>query len=176
MTVKHWMWLPMAALVLVSACAQQDGAYEEVAETAAEIMQVDNAAFEASLDALQDAYIDGYGNSDAAALAALFTEDGMMSPPLSPALDRAGIEAMYAGLFEEGVPASLEVMREDYMVSGDMAIGWGAFEVTFSPPEGEPFMASGRYGSVMKQDADGSWKLFRHMFNYEVPPPGFGEM
>ena len=175
MTVKHWMWLPVSALVLVSACSQQDGAYAEADATAADVMKVDYAAFEQALGALQDAYVAGYGNADAAGLAALFTEDGVLSPPLSPALDRAGIEAMYTGLFEAGVPASLEVMREDYMVSGDMAIGWGAFEVTFSPPEGEPFMASGRYGSVLKKDADGTWKIFRHMFNYEVAPPGFGE-
>jgi len=69
----------------------------------------------------------------------------------------------------------LEVMREDYFLKGGMAAAWGAFQVTGTPAEGEPFVSSGRYGSVMRQDPDGKWKLYRHMYNYEVPPPGFGQ-
>jgi len=138
-------------------------------------MAVDLAAFEQGLAAIEEAYIVGYNGGDAAGLAALFTEDGMMSPPLSPALGRAEIEANYVASFEAGIPMTLEIMREDFLVSGSMAVGWGSFQVTATPPEGDPFTATGRYGSVMRMDADGTWKLFRHMFNYEVPPPGFGE-
>jgi ketosteroid isomerase-like protein len=167
--------LPVAALVLVAACAQQDSAYVEADAATADVEKVDLAAFEQSLQAIEDAYIEGYNGGDAAALAALFAEDGQLSPPLSPALDRAGIEAMYAASFEAGTAMVLEVMREDFMVFDDMAVGWGAFQVTGTPAEGEPFTANGRYGSIMRMDPDGTWKLFRHMFNYEVPPPGFGQ-
>lgn len=169
------LWPALALVALLVACTPQDSAYVEAEATADDAVKVDVAAFEQELEALQEAYVAGYGNADAAGLAALFTEDGVLSPPLSPALDRAGIEAMYSAIFESGVPAALEVMREDYVISGDMAIGWGSFQVTFTPADAEPFSASGRYGSVLKKGADGTWKLFRHMFNYEVPPPGFGE-
>ena len=175
MKARHWTWLPAAALVLFAGCAQQDAAYEEAAADVAEAMEVDHAAFEAGLDALQDAYIAGYDASDAAALAGLFADDAMMSPPLSPALDKAGIEAMYTEMFGAGMSSALEIMREGYILSGDEAVGWGSFAVTMAGPDGEPTTATGRYGSVMKMDMDGNWKLFRHMFNWEVAPPGFGE-
>ncbi len=176
MIARRWAWLPAAALVLVAACAQQDAAYEEAEAVAEDVMEMDYAAFEAELDGLQAAYIAGYDAGDAAALAGLFADDGMMSPPMSPALDKASIEAMYGEMFAAGATGSLEIMRESYMVKGDKAVGWGSFAVTMMGPEGEPFTTTGRYGSVMMKDADGAWKLYRHMFNYEVPPPGFGAM
>jgi len=40
-----------------------------------------------------DIWIEAYNSGDAAALAALFAEDGTQAPPGSPALDRAAIEA-----------------------------------------------------------------------------------
>jgi ketosteroid isomerase-like protein len=168
--------LTACACIALAACAQQDGAYVEEEATVADAMQVDAAAFAADLDALQDAYAVAYNAGDAAGLAALFTEDAMMSPPLTASVDLAGIEASYVAQFEAGIPMTLEIMREDFFVSGNMAVGWGAFQVTAAPPEGEPFTSGGRYGSVLRMEPDGTWKIFRHMFNYEVPPPGFGEM
>lgn len=172
MIARRLAWLPATALVLVAACAQQDAAYDD----AEKVMEVDYAAFEAELDGLQDAYIAGYDAGDAAALAGLFAEDGMMSPPMSPALDKAGIEAMYTEMFASGTGGALEVMREGYVLKGEKAVGWGSFAVTMAGPDGEPFTTTGRYGSVMMKDAEGNWKLYRHMFNYEIPPPGFGQM
>lgn len=162
--------LIVAALALVAGCAPP-----ESTDMADEAPMVDVAAFEASLNALQDAYIAAYNGGDAAGIAALFAADGRLSPPMSPALDVAGIEATYAASFAAGIPMVLEVMREDFLLTDGMAVAWGTFEVTATPPEGESFVTSGRYGSVMRMDPDGTWKLFRHMYNYEVPPPGFGQ-
>jgi ketosteroid isomerase-like protein len=67
-------------------------------------------------------------------------------------------------------------MREGMVASGDMVAAWGGFVVTASTPDGEPIVSNGRYGIVCRQEPDGTWKIFRQMFNYEVPPPGFGNM
>jgi ketosteroid isomerase-like protein len=32
-------------------------------------------------------------------------------------------------------------------------------------------VTTGRYGVVSKLQEDGSWKIYRHMFNYITPPP-----
>lgn len=176
MKVNRITWLPAIALFMIVACSPQDSAYVEAEATADDAVKVDVAAFELELEAVQDAYIAAYNAGDAAGIAALFTADAMMSPPLTASVDLAGIEANYVAQFEAGIPMTLEIMREDYFVSGGMAVGWGAFQVTAAPPEGEPFTSGGRYGSVLRMEPDGTWKIFRHMFNYEVPPPGFGEM
>lgn len=167
-----WPTLTLAALLV--ACTPQETA--DVAEEAYEAAeQVDMSAITEAMDAIEADYIAAYNAGDAAGVAALFAADGLQSPPLMAALDAAGIEAALAAQFVEGMSFALEVEREDYVASYNMVAAWGAFTVTATPVEGEPVVSSGRYGVVSRMEADGTWKIFRHIYNYEVPPPGFGE-
>jgi ketosteroid isomerase-like protein len=171
----HSSLLAIAPLALLMACAPQDSSDAEANAYAQDAVKVDRAAVGRALDALQDAYVAAFNGGDAAGIAALFSADGRMSPPLSPALDVAGIEEDYTASFASGVPTKLEVMREDFVAADGMVVGWGTFTVTMTPAEGDPIVSTGRYGSVCRRDPDGTLKIFRHMYNYEVPPPGFGE-
>jgi hypothetical protein len=54
-------------------------------------------------------------------------------------------------------------------------VSWGGYVATVAAEGAEPFEVTGRYGSVNRQEADGTWKIYRHIFNYIVPPPGFGQ-
>lgn len=165
----------LAALVLVAACAQQETA--DVKEDAApKVEKVDRAALEAAMDAIEADYVAAYNAGDAAGVAALFADDGVQSPPLMPQLDKAGVEAMYAAQFDGMEALQLEVMREGYVADGKRVVSWGGFRVVMTPTGGEPVESTGRYGVVNRQDPDGTWKIVGHMFNYEVPPPGFGQM
>lgn len=161
----HALLLPLAAALAVgaTACAGPEPAPVE-----------DPAASTADLDAFVSAFVEAYNAGDAAALAALWAEDGTMSPPLSPTLDRAGIESAYAAQFAPGAGMTLEVTREDAIVSGDRLASWGGFVVNGQGADGAPFTAWGRYGNVLRKEPDGSWKLVRHMYNWETAPPGFG--
>jgi len=171
----HNQWLAAAMLSLAVGCAPQDaGQAAREAETTADEGMSDMAATESAMDEMEAAFIAAYDAGDAGALAALWAPDGTQAPPLSETLDRAGIEANYTAQFADGVPMALEVMREGMVVSGGMVAAWGGFVVTMSPPDGEPIVSNGRYGIVCRQEPDGTWKIFRQMFNYEVPPPGFG--
>lgn len=174
MIPRRGIWLAIAAVALSGACAPQETA--EVEEGAAPMEKVDMAAVTAAMDAVEADYIAAYNAGDAAGIAALFAEDGYQSPPLQPRLDKAGIEANYAAQFETLSATSLEVMREDFVTDGTRTVAWGGFRATLTPIDGDPVEATGRYGVVSMLQPDGSWKIVGHMFNYEVPPPGFGEM
>jgi ketosteroid isomerase-like protein len=168
-----WPVATVAALLL--ACTQPEPA-ETTSDAATQVAEaVDVAAVAQAMDAIEEAYITSYNAGDAAGVAALFAEDGTQAPPLSAALDRAGVEAALMEQFVPGVSFVLEVEREDMLVAGDMTAGWGAFTVTATAEGAEPSVYSGRYGVICRQDPDGTWKILRHMYNYEVPPPGLGE-
>jgi ketosteroid isomerase-like protein len=181
MIPRRTPFLALPALVAIAACGEQkpvDAEAEGAAEMAAVAMDVavaDHAAVEQAMDEIEAAYIAAYNAGDAAGLADLWAADGTQAPPLSPVLDPAGIAETYAASFAAGVPQELKVMREDFVAVGGVAAAWGAFEVTATPPEGDLIVSSGRYGVVCRQEPDGTWKIYRHMFNYEVPPPGYGE-
>lgn len=169
------LWPALALVALFAACAAQETAdvTEEVTETAAQVLDAEAAA--AVLDAMEQGYIDAYGAEDAAGIAALFTADASQAQPLSPSLDPAGIEAAYETTFASGADYSLEVEREGMVVADGWIASWGGFVATVAAEGAEPVTVTGRYGTVQRQEPDGTWKIYRHMFNYEVPPPGFGQ-
>jgi len=165
------LWPALALVALSAACAPQETAdvTEEVAEAAAQVLDAEAAA--AVVDAMEQGYIDTYGAEDAAGLAALFAADGTQARPLMPSLDVAGIQAASETTFASGADYSLEVEREGMVVADGWIVSWGGFVATVVA---EPVTVTGRYGTIQRQEPDGTWKIYRHIFNYEVPPPGFG--
>jgi ketosteroid isomerase-like protein len=143
---------------------------EVVGEMPADAVDLD--AVTRAMDELEQAYAAAYNAGDAAGIAALFASDGTLAPPLSPTLDPAGIETMYSRNFELSPGGRLEIEREDMVISGPFAIGWGSFAVMTPGEDGEPIVSTGRYGAVCTRTPDGEWKIFRHLYNYEVSPPG----
>ena len=175
MTRGRILWPALALVALLAACAAQETAdvTEEVAEAAAQVLDADAAA--AMVDAIEQGYIDAYNAEDAAGIAALFAADGSQARPLEASMDAAGIEAAYATTFASGADYSLEVEREGVVVADGWITSWGAFVATVVAEGAELVTVTGRYGTIQRQEPDGTWKIYRHIFNYEVPPPGFGQ-
>jgi ketosteroid isomerase-like protein len=172
----HKQWSALALVALLAACATQDAAdyAEESAEAVASAVLGAEAAA-AVLDGIEQAFIGAYNGGDAEGIAALFTADGTQASPLVPTLDQAGIVEAYNAQFAAGGDRVLDVMREDILVGDGYMSAWGGWVVTLTVEGAEPVEMNGRWGSVYRLEADGSWKIYRHMFNYVVPPEGFGQ-
>ena len=59
--------------------------------------------------------------------------------------------------------------------SGEIGYSIGTYHVMFTGPDGKMIMDDGKYSTVWKKQADGSWKLAVDMFNSNTPlpaPPG----
>lgn len=66
-------------------------------------------------------------------------------------------------------PVKVEVAR-----SGDIGYSQGTYELTMNDPKGNPMTDRGKYVTVWKKQADGSWKSVADTFNSDlpaVPPP-----
>ena len=168
------LWPALAFVALLVACAAQETAdvTEDVTEAATQVLDAEAAA--AVVDAMEQGYIDAYGAEDGAGIAALFAADGTQARPLEPTLDVAGIEAANETTFASGADYSLEVEREGMVVADGWITSWGGFLATVVAEGAEPVTVTGRYGTIQRLEPDGTWKVYRHIFNYEVPPPGFG--
>jgi ketosteroid isomerase-like protein len=116
-------------------------------------------------------YIAAYDAENGAGIAALFAGDGTIAPPGMASIKQGGIAAYYDAQFASGADFSLTVEREGMFASGDMSVAWGGYVVTMVMEGADPILTDGRYGAISKRQADGSWKLYRHMFNYITPPP-----
>ncbi len=109
-----------------------------------------------------------YGRGDAAAVAALYTDDGAVLPPNAAVLrGRAAIEAFWQAVMNMGVKAvrlsSVEV--DDH---GGTAIEVGNYTLS---GEGDQQLDAGKYVVVWKHD-QGVWWLHRDIWNTSLPASG----
>lgn len=107
-------------------------------------------------------------NSDAEAIAKLYTEDAQVMPPNAPLVEgRSAIRAYYRNAFESATaPAKYD--EREVIVFGDMTYRQGIYELAM--PDGRT-----EYGKFMQlwKNVDGDWKLHRQMWSSseEAPPP-----
>jgi uncharacterized protein (TIGR02246 family) len=106
---------------------------------------------------------------DAAALAALYTDDATLLPPdIEMIQGKQGIEGFWSGGFQMGIKDAV-LTTVDVFGSGDLAYEIGKFTLKIQPEGQEPIEQKGKYVVVWKKTADGSWKLHVDIFNYTLP-------
>ena len=162
-------WLLLAAAVLVTGCAQQEAA--EKAKQGAEMKMQQMEEAEAAVGEIEAAFVAAYNAEDGEGIAALFAPDGMIAPPNLMSIEQPSIADFYNAQFASGADFTLEVEREEVVVSGKTSVGWGGFATSVIVEGAEPIVTTGRYGVVSRLQEDGSWKIYRHLFNYIAPPP-----
>jgi uncharacterized protein (TIGR02246 family) len=163
--MRNRKFLGLAAIaLLISACApatnQADLAAEQATATAA-------------LDGLREKYMAAENAGDAAALAALWDENGVLLPPNAPAAQgSAAIQGFYSGMFEQNT-VEVSSTSDETVAAGEWAFGRGAFSLKITPKAGGDAMQdSGKYVVIIRRQADNSWKVARLIFNSDMPLPG----
>jgi uncharacterized protein (TIGR02246 family) len=144
----------IAVLVVLAACAPPPGPAELSAE---------------DLDAIESvtaAWSEAFDARDWDGLAATYTEDALLLPPNSPAVEgREAIKAFFAG-FPTVDSLDLEIVEIDGR--GDLAYVRGVYRMTI-PSEGEAIVDTGKYIEIRRRDADGAWRLHLDIFNSDNP-------
>ena len=109
---------------------------------------------------------------DAAAIAALYAEDGAVMPPNAPiGKGRAAIEKTWASMMQ--TPGfDLAIVPEQIIVSsaGDMALDRGTYRLKIAP-NGTETTDTGKYVVVWRK-IGGEWKAAADIFNSDLPPSG----
>jgi len=104
-----------------------------------------------------------YNAGDGAAIAALYTEDGMLMPPNSASVDgREAIAAFWTVAVAEG--GSTELTTKEVYGSGDMAVEIG----TYSGTNADGSHADHGHFTVIYKKVDGKWLMYRDMWNSDM--------
>jgi uncharacterized protein (TIGR02246 family) len=154
-----------AGLLLGSACRQP--AVQAPGDTRAES--------EAAIKAADIAASAAASARDVDKLAAFYTEDTSFMPPNAPLM--TGRENARKYFSEMMKPADFSISWQPTKVeaarSGDVGYSIGTYHVMFTDPAGKMIMDDGKYSTVWKKQADGSWKLAVDTFNSNTPlaPP-----
>jgi uncharacterized protein (TIGR02246 family) len=129
------------------------------------------AADTAAINALRDAWVTAFNAADVDSLVNLYTEDAIDLPANEPTLSgRAAIREYFVTTFGMG-KATATVTSEELQLMGDWAYDRGTFTLSIVPAAGgEAMNVSQRYLVVIRQQADGAWKLARLIDNSPTPP------
>lgn len=123
----------------------------------------------AAIAALGQAYNEAVLAGDAAAIAAMYTEDATEMPPHMVARQgRAAIQQAY-----EGMPLMTTFTMASSQVEGfgDLAYDRGTWTATMEMEGMEPYQDAGKYLVVCEKQADGSWLMKVAMWNSDTPLP-----
>ena len=100
------------------------------------------------------------------------TADGSILAPNQPiATGREAIKQSFSAFFSiPGFKISWQPLRTQVAKSGELGVTSGAYQMTFNDPAGKLVTDRGKYVTVWKKQADGSWKVFLDIFNSDLPP------
>jgi len=103
-----------------------------------------------------------------------FVDDGVVLSPNEPIVE--GKEAIHAEMSKMFALPGFSVKWQPGKVeaAGNLGYSRGTYELTVNDPKGNPSTEHGKYLTIWKKQADGSWKVAADMFSSDaplVPPP-----
>ncbi len=115
-------------------------------------------------------------SNDAATFASFFASDAILQAPHLPQM--SGTDAIRQWIDTSmgfpGFAVTWTATSADVAASGDMGYTLGTFTFHMTMPDGSPIDDHGKYTTIWKKQADGSWKVAVDTFNSDVtlmPPP-----
>jgi ketosteroid isomerase-like protein len=111
------------------------------------------------------------GNMDAPV--AFFTDDGLeMAPNMATAKGKDAIKAMWTQMMSSGAKmTAVDFTTTDLQAGGTVAYEIGTYAMTISVPGMGEIKDVGKYVSLWRQQADGTWKLRAETWNTDTPMP-----
>jgi uncharacterized protein (TIGR02246 family) len=169
-----------ALLVLGSAC--QPGAKRDTVATRAETVTTrgESAAMpanlsaedEAAIRAVDAAWAEAASAGDANAVAALYTSDATVLPPMEPMRQGEAAKKYWIDVTNTfSGPTALTPTAVGGR--GDLAYSVGTYRSTLTPKKvgAKPLPTEeGKYLELLKKQADGSWKIAYDMWSPDAPP------
>jgi uncharacterized protein (TIGR02246 family) len=126
------------------------------------------------LNAIAKKFDEAVNNNDAAAVAALFTEDAIFVTDTGALYGPQAIEKQFAEWFK-GAHHSNHMTKADpnsprIVGTADKIASNGEWSETDEPPNGKPFQVKGYWLSIDNREGD-AWKIWMVCSNVTPPPP-----
>ena len=150
-----------AALVgLMAGCSQQPSMPPDT-----------RAADEAAIRSAEAEWSKVAGAKDLERTVAYYAGDASLLPPNAPiATGKEAIREVWSSLMNTpGFALSFQSTKVEVARAGDLGYSIGAYELALNDAKGKPVKDRGKYATVWKKQADGSWKAVVDMFSSDLP-------
>jgi uncharacterized protein (TIGR02246 family) len=165
--------LSIAVLVLAAACSQP----APPPPAPAPPPPPDPAAVRSTIEANNTAFVNAMLKGDAAAaVGASYADDAVVMMSNMPKMTgKDAIQGLFTGLLAEMTPKAMSFHTDEVMVTGDLAIETGAYQMTLQPKKGPEMKDEGKYLTVWKKQPDGRWRIIRDISNTNQPAAAPGK-
>jgi uncharacterized protein (TIGR02246 family) len=140
---------------------------------ACEPRSADDASAEHTLAAADSALQRAVVGRDLEALMTFYADDAMLLPTAVPLIvGKAAIRDAWRHTFS--IPGRQnEGALRTVRVSQDGTLGYtvGTYQATMQGEDGKPVLEPGKWLTVWRRQADGSWSIEADTYNTDIPPP-----
>ena len=153
--------IPTMLLVLLAACTQAPPPAPPDTRAADAAAIRDRDAAWSKVTAAKD--VEGF--------VGFVADDGVICPPNAPALtDKEAIRKWATDMTSSpGIAVGWTPSKAEAAGSSDLGYSIGTYEMTVNDAKGKPMTDRGKYVTVWKKQADGSWKVAADIFNSDLP-------
>jgi ketosteroid isomerase-like protein len=125
-----------------------------------------------ALNGVNAAFVEGVLANDCGATTALLAQNVVWMPANETIVEgRAAYRAMCEAGDSEQVPQDFTLTSLGIDGYGDLAADHGTWSQTFVSDTAEESTVSGKYATIARKEADGSWLWTVVIYNYDAPPP-----
>ncbi|MHC4165781.1 MAG: SgcJ/EcaC family oxidoreductase [Planctomycetota bacterium] len=125
----------------------------------------------AAIEEIWDNYTLAQNTGDLELYMSLMADDVVkMGPDKPAAFGKEGLRAKKEKAYSNNT-YEMAIYNEEVQVDGDLAFSRGTYTVSKTPKAGgDTTYVDGKYLTILKRQADGSWKISRDCYNSNVPP------
>ena len=145
-------------LLLFFSCTQQE--------------KVDDEADIAAINALYDQYCHAANTDDLDLFISCWADDAIrLEPDHVSIFGKENIRDFFKVLYDQFNLKIVIYGDTEIQISKDMAFGRGTATLSLTPKEGGPTThLDAKWLDILKRQADGSWKIYIDMVNFNKPP------
>ena len=156
-----------ASLLVLSAC--------QTAPPPPQAPPDNSAAAQAQVRAADAEWAKAAESKQLDAMVAYYSDDAIVLPPNEPvAKGKDAVKAALGPMFSApGFSLTWKATDAGAAKSGEMGYTVGTYDMTMNDAKGNPMPDHGKYVTIWKKQADGSWKAAVDAFNSDAPaaPP-----
>ena len=168
-SAKFTILTAVVSLTLGVACS---GGSDAASRETTDFSTVDTAAVRLALDSAEARIDSALIRGDMADVVAQFAEDYVsLEQPGELRRGRAAYRAMLDTMAQRGKWHAIDYRADGLDISGDLAVRYGRFSMTFAPTGKDTASEGGNYMHVWRRQDDGSWRVIRDISNYAPPRP-----